>query len=112
MCSVFKRGVGWADGSESRHDNGDLDFVAEIDLGCFGMAHSGGVVDRCYDNACDGSCSDSLEDCVRTRLNPVCAYPDQKAKDRHNSCSGLNGDKGPPICTPREYTFTPQAPTF
>ncbi len=46
MYSEFKRGAGWADGSESHRDNDDLDFVAEIDLGCFGMAHSGGVVDR------------------------------------------------------------------
>ena len=89
MCSELKRGAGWAGGSESRRDNGDLDFVAEIDLGCFVMTHSGGVVDRCCDNAWDDSCSDSLEGCVHTRLNPVCAHPDHKAKDRHSSCSGL-----------------------
>ncbi len=97
MCSELKCGAGWTDGSESCRDNGDLDFVTVIDLGCFGMAHSGGVVDRFCDNACDGSCSDSLEDCVRVRLNPVCVHPDHKAKDRHNSYSGLNGDKDPPI---------------
>ena len=35
---------------------GDLDYVAEIPLGCFGMAHSPAVTDKCCDDACDPSC--------------------------------------------------------
>ena len=75
VCDALKKGENFKDGDAERRDNGDLDYVAEIPLGCFGMGHSGAVLDQCCDRACDGSCESSMEACVRTRVNPVCAHP-------------------------------------
>ena len=86
------------DKDEHRQHNGDLDYVAEIPLGCFGKGHSGVELDRCCDSACDGKCKSGLEACVRARVNPVCAHPSHTEKDGHTTCT-----TGPPMCTPRNF---------
>jgi hypothetical protein len=97
VCNALKKGKHFEDGHATRRDNGDLDYVAEIPLGCFGMEHSPPVIDTCCDNACDPSCASSLEACVRSRQNPVCANPNHKASGLHDTCEGTA------LCTPRNF---------
>lgn len=97
ICAAMEGGNA---AGEDRQSNGDLDFAAELSLGCFGMEHSGGAVqDQCCDQACDhAACSTGLEPCIRAKNNPICADPRHATKDLHDKC-----DMGPPLCAPRVF---------
>jgi len=99
ICSALSVSNGYNANDDTRLNNGDLDYIAEIDLGCFAMAQTGGaVLDQCCDNACSSTCAQSLESCVRPKQHPVCASGGRKSTDSYTDCGS-----GTPICVPRTY---------
>mmetsp|Transcript_58127 Transcript_58127/g.152814 ORF Transcript_58127/g.152814 Transcript_58127/m.152814 type:complete len:516 (+) Transcript_58127:406-1953(+) len=92
ICTALQAGSTIVGSGENRMSDGNSNYAAEFDLGCFSRGHTSGVTwDTCCPDACSPNCVNAdtatdAEPCLRATANPVCADPRHGTASGHTAC--------------------------